>query len=76
MYIVRFRSSSDSKEVIKKLKKMHKFTKELIECIEHEEDDDDDYDDEIEYRHTERGYYEDYPHERRGGGRGRYRRSM
>ena len=77
MVMIRFRSASDAKEMVRKLKKMHRFTKELIECFEDKVEDDDDDDDES-YR-----YDDEYPrHESesrhisnsyRGG---RYRRSM
>lgn len=46
MMIVRFRTTSDAKDMLRKLKKMQKFTKELAECIEDkvmDEDDDEDY---------------------------------
>lgn len=71
MVIIRTRSASEGEAIIKKLKKMHKFTKELLDCVEEkyedEDEDDGDYRDDMEY---------DYPHERRGGSRGRYRRGM
>ena len=69
MVILRFRTDSDAKDLLKKLKKMHKFTKELIECVEEkydeEEDDDEDYRYEDEEEMTPR---------HRGSYRGRYRR--
>ena len=46
MMIVRFRTTSDAKDMLRKLKKMQKFTKELAECIEDkvmDEDEDEDY---------------------------------
>ena len=45
MVILRFRTGSDAKDLLKKLKKMHKFSKELIECVESRyEDEEDDLD--------------------------------
>lgn len=78
MVLVRFRSSSDAKETLKKLKKMHKFTKELIECFEDKIEDDDEDED---YRYDEDEYdrHEMMENRRGGGGNyrsGRYRRSM
>jgi len=62
MVLVRFRSSSEAKDTIKKLKKMHKFTKELIKCFEEKIEDDDDEDDDDEYYR-----YEDDEMENRRG---------
>lgn len=75
MVILRFRTSSEAKDMLKKVNKMYKFSKELKECledkIEEEVDDDDDYryedEDERHERMSERG--SSY----RGG---RYRRGM
>lgn len=58
MMVVKFRSSSEAKDTLKRLKKMHKFTKELIDCFEDKiEDDDDDFDD--DYRDEEDWHDED-----------------
>ena len=79
MVVVRFRSSSDAKDTLKKLKKMHKFTKELIECFEDKIEDDDEDEDE-DYRYEDDEYdRRDMMENRHGGGSrrsGRYRRSM
>ena len=71
MVLVRFRSTSDAKDTLKKLKKMHKFTKELIECFEEKIEDDDDED----YRYDDDDYDHHEMMENRRG-RSRYRRSM
>lgn len=77
MVLVRFRSSSEAKDTLKKLKKMHKFTKELIECFEEKIEDDDDDED---YRYDDEEYdRHEMMENHRGGGNyrsGRYRRSM
>lgn len=60
MVIVRFRSHSEAKDMLKKVKKMYKFSKELMECLEDKyenemyEDDDDDV--ESEYRNGGQAY--------------------
>ena len=69
MVILRFRTDSDAKDLLKKLKKMHKFTKELIECVE-EKYDDEEEDDEEDYRYED----EEMAPRHRGSYRGRYRR--
>lgn len=72
MKIVRFRSTSEAKEMLRKVKKMYQFTKELKECLEEKlegddfEDDEED-DDEAEYR---------MDGETRGYRGARYRRGM
>lgn len=76
MVILRMRSQSEVKDMIKKLKKMHKFTKELVECFE-EKLDDDDYDE--DYRYEDDDYEDEHPVHRRGSTSGnvrRYRKSM
>ena len=75
MVILRFRSESEAKDMLKKVKKMYKFAKELKECLEDKVEDDLDED----YRYEEED--DDERHEmmenRRGGGMGRrYRRGM
>ena len=79
MVIVRFRSHSEAKDMLKKVKKMYKFSKELMECLEDKyenemyEDDEDDV--ESEYRNGGQayGHGEDEGMNMR---RVRYRRSM
>lgn len=72
MVILRFRTGSEAKDLLKKLKKMHKFTKELMECVEEKYDEDDDYDDDADYREDD-----DYESSKmRKGMYRRYRRSM
>lgn len=78
MVILRFKTSSDKKELLKKIKKMYKFTKDLKECIEDELDEMEDED--VDYREEDYDYDEmERPHHRgmssRGGG-SRYRRGM
>lgn len=58
MVILRMRSSSEAKDLLKKVKKMSKYTEELEdileECMEEEDDDDADYredDEEISTSH-------------------------
>lgn len=68
MVVIRSRSNSETKELMKKLKRMHKFVKELIECVETEYEDDE-FDDDEDYRENET------MSERRGMIR-RYRRGM
>jgi len=76
MVILRFRSESETKDMLKKVKKMYKFAKELKDCLEEkvEYDDDEDYryDDEDEDEHRE------MMENRRsnGGSYRRYRKSM
>jgi len=45
MMVIKFRSSEDHEDLLKKVKKMKKFTEELEECLEEAS-----YDDEPEYR--------------------------
>ena len=52
MIVIRTRSTSDSKEMLRKLKKMYKFTKELLDCVEERYEDDYD-DDDLDYRHDD-----------------------
>lgn len=60
MVIVRFRSHSEAKDMLKKVKQMYKFSKELMECLEDKyesemyEDEDDDV--ESEYRNGGQAY--------------------
>ncbi len=68
MVVIRSRSNSETKELMKKLKRMHKFVKELMECVETEYEDDE-FDDDEDYRENET------MSERRGMIR-RYRRGM
>lgn len=68
MIVIRSRSNSETKELMKKLKRMHKFVKELMECVETEYEDDE-FDDDEDYRENET------MSERRGMIR-RYRRGM
>lgn len=75
MVIVRFRSSSEVKDTLKKLKKMHKFTKELIECFEEKIEEDDD-DEDYRYDEDEMEHHEMMENRRGGGMSRRYRRSM
>jgi hypothetical protein len=74
MVILRFRTSSDAKDVLKKLKKMHKFIKELIECVEDQYDDEDE-DEDFEYREESYMTHPSYRGGSRMGG-SRYRRGM
>lgn len=72
MVILRFRTNSEAKDLLKKLKKMHKFSKELIDCVEDKMEDEDDDDEDYRYEeeeHMERG-------SRTPSYRGRYRRGM
>lgn len=55
MMIVRFRSSEDHEDLLRKVKKMKKFTEEIEDCLESA-----DYDDEPEYRG---GNYRKHDHE-------------
>ena len=75
MVILRLRTSSEKKELLKKIKKMYKFTKELKECIEDEleDDEEEDYDD-LDYRHEEMDRMS--PSYRGRGSGSRYRSGM
>ena len=77
MVILRFRSNTEVKDMLKKAKKMYKFSKEFKECLEEKLEDTDDED----YRYDD----EEDEDERRemmenrrsnGGSYRRYRRSM
>ena len=72
MVIFRMRSSSEAKDLLKRVKKMSKYTKELkdilVDCMEEREDDDDDEDDDEDYRE------DDEKITARSRGRRRYRR--
>lgn len=75
--IVKFRSHSEAKDMLKKMKKLERYFKELIECIEehHGEEDDDDED----YRYDEEERLErerDRDRSRSASYRSRYRRGM
>ena len=81
MVIVRFRSHSEAKDVLKKVKKMYKFSKELMECLEnkyenemYEDDEDDDV--ESEYRNGGQAYGGRREDEDMTMRRVRYRRGM
>ena len=73
MVILRFRTDSDAKDLLKKLKRMHKFTKELMECVEDKYEDEED-DDEEDYRYDDD--HMEHMRSRMGSYRSRYRRSM
>lgn len=60
--VVKFRSKSESEEVLHKLKKMKRFIHELTECFEEKMDEDEDY------RYDDEDYEEEHIHPR---GRGR-----
>lgn len=81
MVIVRFRSQSEAKDMLKKVKKMYKFSKELMECLEdkyenemYEDDEDDDV--ESEYSNGGQAYGGRREDEGMSMRRARYRRSM
>lgn len=80
MVIVRFRSHSEAKDMLKKVKKMYKFSKELMECLEDKyesemyEDEDDDV--ESEYRNGGQAYGSRREDEGMSMRRVRYRRGM
>lgn len=81
MVIVRFRSQSEAKDMLKKVKKMYKFSKELMECLEdkyenemYEDDEDDDV--ESEYRNGGQAYGGRREDEGMSMRRVRYRRGM
>lgn len=82
MVIVRFRSHSEAKDMLKKVKKMYKFSKELMECLEDKyenemyEDDEDDDDVESEYRNGGQAYGGRREDESMAMRRVRYRRGM
>jgi len=72
MVILRFRTSSEAKDLLKKVKKMHKFSKELVECLEDKIEEEDDDDEDYRYEEEERMEHSS----RTPSYRGRYRRSM
>lgn len=80
MVIVRFRSHSEAKDMLKKVKQMYKFSKELMECLEDKyesemyEDEDDDV--ESEYRNGGQAYGGRREDEGMSMRRVRYRRGM
>lgn len=80
MVIVRFRSHSEAKDMLKKVKQMYKFSKELMECLEDKyesemyEDEDDDV--ESEYRNGGQAYGGRHEDEGMSMRRVRYRRGM
>jgi hypothetical protein len=80
MVIVRFRSHSEAKDMLKKVKQMYKFSKELMECLEDKyesemyEDDEDDVD--SEYRNGGQAYGGRREDDNMNMRRVRYRRSM
>jgi hypothetical protein len=53
MVIVKFRTSSEHEDLLKKVKKMKKFTEEIEECLE------DAMDDEMDYRGSYRKEWDD-----------------
>lgn len=65
MMVIRFRSSAEHEDLIRKVKKMRKFTEELEECLEDAIEDG-----EVSYRHEE----EEYMDEPQYRGRYSYRR--
>ena len=70
MLVIRFRSSEDHEDLLKKVKRMNKFTKELEECLE------DAIEDDMEYRGSyHKDWDEEEPRERMNG-RYSYRRGM
>lgn len=77
MMIIKFRSESEARDMLKKVKKMYKFSKDLKECLEEklDYDEDEDYRDD-DYEDEERR--EMLENRRSGGGVSarRYRRSM
>lgn len=56
MVIIRFRSSEDHEDLLKKVKKMKKFTQELEDCLEEATEDESFY--RGSYRKDEDGDYE------------------
>lgn len=74
MIVIRTRSTSDGKEILRKLKKMYKFTKELLECAEECYDEDYEYDDEVDYHYDDEGMHERRMRNARSS-EARYRRS-
>lgn len=55
--MIRFRSSEDHEDLLKKVKKMRKFTEELEECLEDAENyDDEEWEEEPQYRTGMRNY--------------------
>lgn len=56
MVVLRLRSHSEAKDLLKKLKKMHKVLDKIVECVEEkykDEDDDDLYDEDYRYDEEE-----------------------
>lgn len=76
MVMVKFRSTSEAKDLLKKMKKMHKYTKEIIECFEDKMNDDEEYDDDEDYRYDDDDERMERMRKRSEEYRGRYRRSM
>ena len=65
MVIIRFRSSEDREDLLKKIKKMKKFTQELEDCLEEAMDDESSYrgnyrkddDEDYEMKDSRYGYH-------------------
>ena len=73
MMVIKFRSTSEAKDMLKKAKKMYKFSKEFVDCLEDKIEDE--YDDEEEYRYEDDDRMERMSN-RSDSYRSRYRRSM
>lgn len=67
MMVIRFKSTEDHKDLLKKVKKMKEFTEDLEECLEEVMEEG-----EADYRGGR--YREDYEDDDMRGGRYRYRR--
>ena len=68
--IIRFRSSEDHEDLLKKVKKMKKFTQEIEDCLE-----DAMYDDDLDFR-EEDGHHSDWEDSEMKRGRYNYRKMM
>lgn len=74
MVILRFRSESEAKDMLKKAKKMYKFAKEFKECLEDKVEDD--LDEDYRYEEEDDDERREVMENRRGGMSRRYRRGM
>lgn len=61
MVVVRFRNSSEHRDLLKKIKKMREFTEDIEECLENAMED------EMEYRNYRKDWEEDEEESSHGG---------
>lgn len=61
MVVVRFRNSSEHRDLLKKIKKMREFTEDIEECLENAMED------EVEYRNYRKDWEEDEEESSHGG---------